>query len=382
MPERGSPASLPPRGRALGRTGEEWRAGPARRRVAASAARPSRVRAREYAPRSRYRPARRGRRFCAAALTLLAVGCASGPAARPAQEAVGPAPADAQLVVTVRQPLLDDLFSHFDVNALLPPGLETDAATLSASTQRLVLSLRPQERGATLALVPAGRYPAQLMGWQLHLSDLAFQTVDDSGVRHYWSNPVTGFGILVFPNLIFMFWLDPYVVDVSDASDPEVREMIRIALEGSPVAIHAAALGYTAGAHLFAYLTDTVALAEQYDPTIGPAAARVPTRAAWVSGRVPDAGDDGAGAEVALRGGVAVEADDPEPFVALTRLLLVTLLRQFDLLTAARLRGVEVSATDEGIIDFRGLEIPRPVMVELLGAMLGEDDPGGDDAGR
>ena len=242
LPERGAPVSFAPRGRALRRTHRERRAGPVRHRTAASAARGCRVRARTDAVRSRHRPVRRGRRFCAAALTLLAVGCASGPAARPAQEALGPAPADAQLVVTVRQPLLDDLFAHFDVNALLPPGLETDVATLSAATQRMVLSLRPQERGATLALVPAGRYPAQLMGWQLHLSDLAFQTVDDSGVRHYWSNPVTGFGILVFPNLIFMFWLDPAIVDVSDATAPEVREMIRIALQGSPVAVHPAAI--------------------------------------------------------------------------------------------------------------------------------------------
>ena len=112
-----------------------------------------------------FRSARRGRKFCAAALTLLAVGCASGPAARPARDAVGPAPADAQLVVTVRQPLLDDLFAHFDMNALLPPDLQTDVDTLSASTDRLVLGLRPGDRGATLALVPAGRYPAQLMGW-------------------------------------------------------------------------------------------------------------------------------------------------------------------------------------------------------------------------
>ena len=317
---------------------------------------------------------RRGRKFCVSALTLLAVGCASGPAARPANEAVGPAPADAQLVVTVRQPLLDDLFAHFDVNALLPRGAETDAEMLSASTDRLVLALRPDERGATLALVPAGRYPAQLMGWQLHLSDLVFHTVDDSGVRHFWSNPVTGFGILVFPNLIFMFWLDPYVADASDPSDPEVKEMIRIALEGAPVAIHPAAAG-RGGEHLFAYLTDTVALAEQYDPSIGPAAARVPTQAAWVAGRVPDSAAD----QVALVGGLAVEADDSEPFVALTRLLLVTLLQQFDLLTAARLRGVEVEATEQGTIDFRGLRIPRPVMVQLLAAMLGEEEPEGGD---
>jgi hypothetical protein len=319
---------------------------------------------------------RRGRKFCAVALTLLAVGCASGPAARPANEGVGPAPADAQLTVTVRQPLLDDLFSHFDVNALLPPDLQTDIDTLSASTSRLVLSLRPGERGATLALVPAGRYPAQLMGWQLHLSDLAFQTVDDSGVRHFWSNPVTGFGILIFPDLIFMFWLDPYVTDVSDPNDPEVREMIRIALEGSPLPIHPVASARS-GAHLFAYLTDTVALAEQFDPTIGPAAARVPTQAAWVAGRVPD----GAGKQVALVGGLAVEADDTEPFIALTRLLLVTLLRQFDLLSAERLRGVEVEAGEEGTIDFRGLQIPREVMVELLGAMLGEERSEDDDGG-
>ena len=91
-------------------------------------------------------------------------------------------PVTRNFVVTVRQPLLDDLFSHFDVNELLPPSLQTDIDTLSASTDRLVLSLRPGDRGATLALVPAGRYPAQLMGWQLHLSDLAFRTVDDSGV--------------------------------------------------------------------------------------------------------------------------------------------------------------------------------------------------------
>ena len=325
--------------------------------------------------RSRIRPVHRGRKFCAAAVTLLAVGCASGPAARPAHDAVGPAPADAQLVVTVRHPLLDDLFAHFDVNTLLPQGMETDAEALSASTDRLVLALRPDERGATLALVPAGRYPAQLMGWQLHLSDFAFQTVDDSGVRHFWSNPITGFGILVFPNLIFMFWVDPAVVDASDPSDPEVREMIRIALEGAPLAIHPAALDRS-GAHLFAYLTDTVALAEQYDPTIGPAAARVPTQAAWLAGRVPESAAD----QVALVGGLAVEADDSEPFVALTRLLVVTLLQQFDLLTAARLRGVEVSATDEGTIDFRGLRIPRAVMVRLLGAMLGDEEPGGGDA--
>lgn len=325
--------------------------------------------------RPRLRPVRRGRRFWAAALTLLAVGCASGPAARPAHEAVGPAPADAQLVVTVRHPLLDDLFAHFDVNTLLPRGVETDARTLSAATSRLVLALRPGERGATLALVPAGRYPAQMMGWQLHLSDFAFQTVDDSGVRHFWSNPTTGFGILVFPNLIFMFWVDPSAVDASDPSEPEVREMIRIALEGATLAVHPAALDRS-GEHLFAYLTDTVALAEQYDPTIGPAAARVPAQAAWVAGRVPE----GAGDQVALVAGLAVDADAPEPFVALARLLVVTLLQQFDLLTAARLRGVEVSATEQDTIDVRGLRIPRPVMVGLLEAMLGGEEPGDGDA--
>ena len=298
------------------------------------------------------------------------MGCASGPAARPVNEQVGPAPADAQLVVTVRQPLLGDLFAHFDVNELMPRGLEADVEMLSTATERMVLSLRPGERGGTLALVPAGRYPAQMMGWQLHLTDLAFQTVDDSGVRHFWSNPVTGFGILVFPNLIFMFWLDPLTVDVSDATAPEVREMIRIALEGSPVAIHPAVPGHS-GSALFAYLTDTVALAEQYDPTIGPAAARVPAQAAWVTGWV-----GGAGEQVTTMGGLAVDADDPEPFVALTRLLLVTLLRQFDLLAAARLREVEVTATEEGVVNFRGLAVPRPVIVELLSRMLGDDTSG------
>lgn len=307
----------------------------------------------------------------AVALSLLVVvGCASGPAARPAHEAVGPAPADAQLVVTVRQPLLDDVLVHFDANALLPAGLEMDAETLSASTHRLVMSVRPEERGTTLALVPVGRYPAQLMGWQLHLSRLEFHTVDDSGVRHFWSNPATGFGILVFPNLIFLFWLDPARVDVSDSNSTEVEEMIQLALHGSPVPIHRSAARLS-GADVFAYLTDTVALAEQYDPSIGPAAARVPTQAAWIAGEVAGGG---AGEQVALVGEIAVRADDPAPFVALARLLLVTLLRQFDLLNAGRLRAVEVSASETGIIEFTGLQLPRPAMVELLEAMLSGND--------
>jgi hypothetical protein len=307
----------------------------------------------------------------------LVTGCASGAAVRLPPAAVGPAPADAQLVVMLRQPLVADLLARLDPDGTLPSQLTEDAAQLGRTTQQMVLSLLPVRRGAVLALVPRTRYPAELIGWQLNLSDLQFHGGAGSGVRHYWSDPDVGFGILVFPNLIFSFWLDPYEFAAGSGADgapgPAVREMIRIAKEGSTVPLHPAAVPLSE-AHLFAYLQDVAGFATELSsatPAAARALARLPAEAAWAAGELAGLEPDD---QVELEAGVALEADNLTPYLALTRLLVVNLLARLDLLGGGRLREVQVGPGTPGTIAVTGLQIPRPELAELLGAALrGED---------
>ena len=167
--------------------------------------------------------------------------CASGAAVRLPPAVVGPAPADAQLVVTLRQPLVSDVMARLQAAGTLPAQLTEDADAIGDATERIVFSLLPARRGAVLAFLPRTNYPAELIGWHLNVSDLHYDRGGGSGVRHYWSDPDIGFGILVFPNLIFSFWLDPYdyaAGATDDAPGPAVREMIRLAQEGSSVPLH------------------------------------------------------------------------------------------------------------------------------------------------
>ncbi len=319
---------------------------------------------------------RRGRWLGAAAALALVTACASGGAVRPSPTAVGPAPADAQLVVTLRQPLAGDLMTRLDDAGGLPPQLTGRAAELSDLTARMVLSLLPEGRGVVLALVPRETYPSELIGWQLNVSNLHFAGGGDSGVRRYWSNPRTGFGVMVFPNLIYSFWLAPeeFAAGATEGEPgPAVREMLHVAWRGTGVTLHHAAAPLSE-AHVFAYLQDVAGFAARLAPsTPGTARAmtQLPAEAAWAAGDLagpePDAG-------LTLQAGLAVQTDDPAPYLALTRLLVVTLLSHLDLLGADALRGVRVGEDAPGTIAVRGLRLPRDRLARLLGAALeGED---------
>jgi hypothetical protein len=277
----------------------------------------------------------------------------------------------------LRQPLVADLLARMDPDGTLPSELTADAARLGRTTAQMVLSLLPARRGAVLALVPRTRYPAELIGWHLNLSDLQFHGGAGSGVRHYWSDPDAGFGILVFPNLIFSFWLDPYEFAAGSGADgapgPAVREMIRIAKEGSSVPLHPAAAEFRE-AHLFAYLQDVAGFAMELSPETSATAramARLRAEAAWAAGELTGLDPDG---QVEFQAGVALQTDNLAPYLALTRLLVVNLLAQLDLLGGERLREVQVGPGVPGTIAVTGLRLPRPALAEVLGAVLRGDD--------
>lgn len=294
--------------------------------------------------------------------------CASGAAVRPSPTAAGPAPADAHLVVTLRQPLAGEVMSGLGAAGSLPSLFAERADELGGMTERIVLSVLPEGRGAVLALVPRETYPAELIGWQLNVSDLQFS--GGGGVRRYWSNPETGFGILVFSNLIYSFWIPPHEMTAGAAGNgpaPAVRALIRTARRGSGVPLHPLAAPLSE-AHLFAYLQDVAGFAAQwYSATPGTARTmrRLEAEAAWVAGELAGLEPDD---PLLLQAGVALQTDDPAPYLALTRLLLVTLLAQFDLLDAAALRGVRVGEGAPGSIEVTGLRLPRRRLAELMSA--------------
>jgi len=312
------------------------------------------------------------------AAALLVTACASGAPVRLPPAVVGPAPADAQLVVTLRQPLVSDAITRLHAAGALPRDLIEDADALARTTRRIVLSLLPARRGAALAFVPRTEYPAELIGWQLNVSDLLYRGGGESGVRHYWSDPEIGFGLLVFPNLIFGFWLDPYdfaAGSTDRAPGPAVREMIRVAREGSSVPLHPTAAPLSE-ALLFAYLQDVAGFAAELGPETPNAAramARLPADAAWAAGELAGRGPED---PVVLQAAVALRADDLDPYLALIRLLVVTLLVQMELLGTESLRDVQVGEGGSGTVAVTGLRIPRQALVELLGAVVrDEDDP-------
>ena len=335
------------------------------------------MRAEEANQRSARR-GRLGRWLSTAAALALVTACASGGAVRPSPTAVGPAPADAQLVVTLRQPLAGDLMSRLDAAGRLPRQFSGRAEELGELTERMVLSLLPEGRGVVLALVPRETYPAELIGWQLNVSNLRFAGGGDTGVRRYWSNPRTGFGIVVFPNLIYSFWLEPgeFAAGAAEGEPgPAVREMFHVARRGTGVTLHHAAAPLSE-AHLFAYLQDVAGFAARLAPeTPGTARAmtRLPAEAAWAAGDLAGPAPD---AEVTLQAGLAVGSADPAPYLALTRLLVVTLLAQLDLLGAEALRGVQVGADAPGTIAVRGLLVPRSRLARLMSEALGGEDGG------
>ncbi len=304
------------------------------------------------------------------ALALALAACSSGPKLRlPA--ALGPTARDAQLVVTLRQPLISDLMGSVERRALLPPDLEQAAQDLTDITALMVFGVLPDRRGAVLAMVPRSRYPAQAIGWQLNLSDLTFHTDAPSGVRHYWSDRKAGFGVVVFPNLIFSFWLHPREFGRAGAEpSPAVREMIEIATAGASIDLHPAAAAVS-DAELFAYLRDVNAWVAELDPRAAAAGARLPLEAAWAAGRFEEE-------TATIHAGVALETDNVDPYLALVRLLVVNLLTRLDALSVQRLRAVQVAAAgDEGVgatITVTGLKLPRRLVTELLLAELEGDD--------
>ena len=310
------------------------------------------------------------------AAALLVTACASGAAVRLPPAVVGPAPADAQLVVTLRQPLVREVMVRLQAAGALPSQLAEDADSIGDATERIVFSLLPARRGAVLAFLPRTDYPAELIGWHLNVSDLHYDRGGGSGVRHYWSDPDIGFGILVFPNLIFSFWLDPYdfaAGATDDAPGPAVREMIRIAQEGSSVPLHPIAAPLTE-APLFAYLQDVAGFAAELSattPNTARAMVRLPADAAWAAGELADPGP---GEPVKLQAGVALQADDLDPYLALIRLVVVTILVQLELLGPDSLRQVQVGEGAPGTIAVSGLQIPREALVELLGSVVRDDD--------
>lgn len=338
------------------------------------------------ARRGRPRRVRLRRWLGLAGAAVLLTACASGAAVRPSPTAVGPAPADAQFVVTLWQPLAGDLLDRLDRTGALPALLAERAEEIGDLTERMVLSLLPEGRGAVLALVPYRTYPAELIGWQLNVSDLQFRSGGDSGVRRYWSDPGSGFGILVFSNLIYSFWLDPAAFAEAPAGrgqpPPAVGEMLRIARQGSGVTLHPAAAPLSE-AHLFAYLRDVAEFGAQLGPAAPDTAramTRLPADAAWAAGELADPEADAA---LALQAGLAVRTADPAPYLALARLLVVTLLAQLDLLGAEALRGVQVGEGVPGTIAVTGLRLPRRDVARLMSAMMGgEDGVGGEDGAR
>ena len=302
--------------------------------------------------------------------------CASGAAVRLPPAAVGPAPADAQLVVTLRQPLVSEVMARLHAAGALPSQLGEDADSIGRATERIVFSLLPARRGAVLAFLPRTTFPAELIGWHLNVSDLHYSGGGGGAVRHYWSDPDIGFGILVFPNLIFSFWLDPYDFAAGgsdDAPGPAVREMIRIAQEGSSVPLHPIAAPLSE-ALLFAYLQDVAGFAAELSattPNTARAMVRLPADAAWAAGDLADPGPD---EPVQLQAGVALRVDDLDPYKALIRLVVVTLLVQLELLGADSLREVRVAEDTPGSIAVSGLQIPRQALVELLGSVVRDED--------
>ena len=289
---------------------------------------------------------------------------------------VGPAPADAQLVVTLRQPLVSEVMVRLQASGALPSQLAEDADSIGDATERIVFSLLPARRGAVIAFLPRTDYPAELIGWHLNVSDLRYDRGGDSGVRHYWSDPDIGFGILVFPNLIFSFWLDPFLFAAGatdDAPGPAVREMIRIAQEGSSVPLHPIAAPLS-DAPVFAYLQDVAGFAAELSattPNTARAMVRLPADAAWVAGELADPGPE---EPVRLQAGVALRADDLDPYLALIRLVVVTLLVQLELLGAESLREVQVGEGAPGTIAVSGLQVPREALVEVLGSVVRDED--------
>ena len=294
-----------------------------------------------------------------AVVALALTACASGAAVRLPPAALGPTAADAQLVVALRQPLIADLMGRLEGAAVLPADLDRAAQRLTEATALLVFGVLPQERGTVLAMVPQTRYPAQAIGWQLHLSDLVFHTGAGSGVRHFWSDPAAGFGVVVFPNLIFSFWLDPREFGAAgEESSPAVREMIRTALAGAGVDLHPAAAA-ASEAELFAYLRDVDSLVVELDPRRPAGGRRLPLEAAWAGSRFQ-------GPSATIAGGIALQTDRVAPYLALVRLLLVNLLTQLDAVSVERLRAIRVAPGEGATITVTGLRLPRVLVTELL----------------
>ena len=98
---------------------------------------------------------------------------------------------------------------------------------------------------------------------------------------------------------------------------------------------------------------------------------RLPADAAWAAGDLADPGPD---EPVQLQAGVALQADDLDPYMALIRLVVVTLLVQLELLGADSLREVQVAEGTPGTIAVSGLQIPREALVELLGSVVRDED--------
>ena len=93
--------------------------------------------------------------------------------------------------------------------------------------------------------------------------------------------------------------------------------------------------------------------------------------AAWAAGELAEPGPD---EPVRLQAGVALQADDLDPYMALIRLVVVTLLVQLELLGAESLREVQVGEGMPGTIAVSGLKVPREALVELLGSVVRDED--------
>lgn len=294
--------------------------------------------------------------------------CTSGPPPKINFLEVGPAPSNSEMILSVRQPLIDIFVDLANLSKLFPQQFQQEVDSLVDSTKIMVFSLLPDKRGVVLSMKPQKSYPAQFIGGQLNLSQLKFNSGEGSGVRHFWSDPENGFGIIVFPNLIYSFWLDPNRFDTGTMG-PEIAELIDVALQGSTVNLHPTALELSRG-EFFIYFQSAKELALELMPensVTANAIARLPTESVWAAGNLDKSIRND---ELSITAGLSLKTSNMDAYTTLIRLLVASLLAQADLIDQERLKAIKVMSNSDSTVSVTGLDFPVNELVSLVEGIL------------
>ena len=303
--------------------------------------------------------------FCTVVVFVIGA-CASGPPVILSEKDVSPVMIDASIIISIKEPFISILLDSVENDKYFSSIMNGRGELIAGNTEEIIISSNPQKNIATIAFIPSDVYPSELIGWELNHSNFDINQGPWGKIYHFWSNAEEGFGISVFPNLIFVFFVEPSswwtINNSSIKKDPtlseEILDVLQIIHEGQGIDIHPEALKFS-NSDLFGYVQDIKPLLEDLDPLIKQLALRMPINKMWAATNIVD--------NNAIADGIIIfDNEDSQSFIFLIKLILMGMLSEFQTLGSEVLQSINISDSGNKIIRVTNFQSSKEFFNDLL----------------